>query len=62
MTAGRTPRRRGGALAAAVRRSDWEFVALCALLGALDALRSAPPGTIDDLLALLEGETDDARR
>jgi len=42
-----------GALAAAVRRDDWERTALLLLVALADALRNAPPGTIEDLLALL---------
>lgn len=47
----RTPR--GGALALAIERSDWERASLLLLLALARVARSAPPGTIDDLLALL---------
>ena len=50
----RTPR--GGALALAIERSDWERASLLLLLAlarVARVARSAPPGTIDDLLALL---------
>jgi hypothetical protein len=51
------------ALAAAVRRSEWERVALLLLLGVAMAARKAPPGTIDDVLALLsDGEDRDAAK
>ncbi len=52
------------AMRRAVRRNDWERIAL-ALLIALDAAaRRAPSGTIVDLLALLSTEEarDDADR
>lgn len=47
----RTPS--GGALALAIERSDWERASLLLLLALARVARSAPPGTIDDLLALL---------
>jgi hypothetical protein len=52
------------ALDRAVRRNDWERVALALLIALAAAARKAPPGTIDDLLALLSGEEarDDAPR
>jgi hypothetical protein len=52
------------ALDRAVRRNDWERVALALLIALAAAARNAPPGTIDDLLALLSGEEarDDAPR
>lgn len=49
---------REGALTAAVRRRDWERVALYVLLGVAEAARTAPPGTIDDVIALLAGEPE----
>jgi len=45
-----------GALARAVEAERWEVVALCLLVGALRALRRLPPGEVEDLLAVLEGE------
>ncbi len=51
-------RRRGGALAAALRRDDWERVALFVLLGIAEAARTAPPGAIDDVVALLAHEPE----
>lgn len=46
----------GAAMRRAIRRNDWERIAL-ALLVALDAAaRNAPAGTIDDLLTLLSAE------
>jgi hypothetical protein len=52
------------ALDRAVRRNDWERVALALLIALAAAAREASPGTIDDLLALLSGEEarDDAPR
>jgi hypothetical protein len=48
-------------LAASMRRSEWERVALLLLLGVAAAARKAPPGTIDDVLALLsDTEAGDA--
>jgi len=44
------------AMAQAVRRNDWDRIAVCLLLGISIAARKAPPGTIDDLLALLAAE------
>ena len=51
-------------LAAAIRRNEWERVALLLLLGMAEAARKAPPGTIDDVLAMLslEEDGDDAQR
>ena len=47
-------------LAAAIRRKDWERAALLLLIGLLEAARNAPPGTIDDVLAMLsDWETAD---
>lgn len=49
-----TPR---NAMAAAIgRNDDWERIAVCLLLALARAARNAPPGTIDDVLALLETE------
>ena len=45
-------------LAAAMRRNEWERVALLLLLGVAEAARKAPPGTIDDVLAMLSAEED----
>jgi hypothetical protein len=57
-------RAQAGALERAVRRNEWERVALALLIALADAARRAPPGTIDDVLALLSDEEgrDDARR
>ncbi len=49
------------AMALAIERREWDRVALCLLLGVSIAARKAPPGTVDDLLALLAGEEPDAR-
>ena len=56
----RTPRRGPrAALATAIQHSEWEFAALL-LLEALAAVsRTVPPGTIDDVLALIS-ETEGA--
>lgn len=49
-----TPR---NAMAAAIgRNDDWERIAVCLLLALARAARNAPPGTIDDVLALLDAE------
>jgi hypothetical protein len=62
-----TPRRRSGgdaSMARALRRGEFERVALYLALAAMQAARSAPRGTIDDVLALLDEGTpdgDDAR-
>ena len=45
-------------IAASIRRSEWERVALLLLIGVAAAARKAPPGTIDDVLALLSAEED----
>ncbi len=49
------------AMGAAIRRGEWERIALCLLLGISVAARKMPPGTIDDVLALLSREEEDAR-
>lgn len=58
MNRGETSRRRPGALAAAVRRGEWERVALYVLLGVAETARAAPAGTIEDVVALLARETE----
>lgn len=45
-----------GALGRAIKRNDWERVALALVLALAAATRKAPPGTIDDLLAMLSTE------
>ncbi|MBI5285095.1 MAG: hypothetical protein HY874_08390 [Chloroflexi bacterium] len=45
-------------IAASIRRNEWERVALLLLIGVAAAARKAPPGTIDDVLALLSAEED----
>jgi hypothetical protein len=47
-------------LATAIRRKEWERAALLLLIGLLEAARNAPPGTIDDVLAMLG--TDDRQQ
>jgi hypothetical protein len=44
------------AMRAAIRRNDMERVALRLLLALAEAARRLPPGTIDDVLALLSAE------
>jgi hypothetical protein len=53
-----------GALAMALEREDWERASLLLLIALAKALRTTPPGTIDDLLAALAHEepADDRRR
>jgi hypothetical protein len=47
------PQSHSGALALAIERSDWERASLLILLAIARAARSAPPDTIDDVLALI---------
>lgn len=54
--------RRESALALAIRRDDWELAALLLLHGIVSAARTLPPGTIDDVLALLDAEASRDRR
>jgi hypothetical protein len=51
--------RPGSALAAAIRRDDWELAALLLLDAIAAVARTMPPGTVDDVLALLS-DTEDA--
>lgn len=48
-------------VAASIRRKEWERVALLLLIGIAEASRKAPPGTIDDVLAMLSLEGDGER-
>ena len=52
------------ALAVAIRSNQWELVALLLLNAIVDAARALPPGTIDDVLALISKTeaSDDAAR
>jgi hypothetical protein len=43
-------------LARKIREGDWEYAALVALLRLVDATHRLPPGSIDDVLALLSSE------
>ena len=43
----------GTPLATAIRRNEWELAALLLLNALATAVRAAPPGTIDDVLAVL---------
>ncbi len=45
-------------LAIAIQRGEWERAALLLLLATAAVARAAPPGTVDDLLALLADEPD----
>jgi hypothetical protein len=47
-------------LAIAIQKKNWEFVALCLVLGLADVAATLPPETFERLLELLE--TNDARR
>lgn len=51
------------ALAVAIRRGEWERAGLLLLVAMAEVTRTAPAGTIDDLLALLSDEEvrDDGR-
>lgn len=55
MTRGRDD---GEAIAAAMRRGEWERVALALLLGVAIAARSMSEANIDDLLTLLAHDDD----
>lgn len=52
-TSARRSRRSGQALAAAIQRDDWELAAVLLLEALSSVTRSLPPGTIDDVLALI---------
>jgi hypothetical protein len=57
-----TPRRRSAgeaAMARALRRGEFERVALYLALAAMQAARTAPRATVDDVLALLDEGTRD---
>lgn len=61
----RTPpqvRRSGPALVMALDRDEWELAALLLLEALANVTRTLPPGTIDDLLALIsDAEARDAQ-
>lgn len=42
------------ALATAIQRKNWDFVALCLLLGVAEVAATLPPETLDQLLSLLD--------
>ena len=44
------------ALALAIERREWERVALLLLVAVARVAEAAPPGTIDELLSLLDAE------
>jgi hypothetical protein len=46
------------AIAAAVRRNEWDRVALYLLVGVVKAAERLPPESLSELLALLEGDED----
>jgi hypothetical protein len=46
----------GGPLAIAIERREWERILLHMFVALAEGLRADPDATIDDLLALLEGE------
>ena len=48
----------GNPLATAIRRSEWELAALLLLDALAATARAAPPGTIDDVLAVLSDMED----
>jgi hypothetical protein len=48
-------------LAIAIQRKNWEFVALCLLLGVADIAATLPPQTLERLLDLLEASNGDRR-
>jgi hypothetical protein len=43
-------------LARKIREGDWEYAALLVLLRIADATHAIPPGSIDDVLALISSE------
>jgi hypothetical protein len=49
------------ALARKIEERDWEFVATALLLAMQSAARRLPPGTIDDVLALISLEREEER-
>lgn len=49
-------------IALAIERGEWERLALYLLLGVSVAASKAPPGTIDDLLALFDAGEERRRR
>ena len=53
-----------GALTAAIQRDDWELAALLLLDAFARVLQTLPPGTVDDVLALISEmeAADDAGR
>jgi hypothetical protein len=55
----RTSRAQPGAVAIAIKRGDWERASLLLLIGIALAARRLPPGTIDDVLAIITREAPD---
>ncbi len=56
---------RSTAMAAALRRGDWERVSVYLALAVLAAARTLPQASVDDLIALLAADTeasDDGKR
>ena len=47
------------ALATAIERKNWDFVALCLLLGVAEIASTLPPETLEQLLDLLDFELTD---
>jgi hypothetical protein len=45
------------ALATAIQRKQWDFVALCLLIGVAEVASTLPPETLGQLLDLLELDT-----
>jgi hypothetical protein len=50
------------ALATAIERKQWDFVALCLLIGVTAVASKLPPETLEQLLDLLELDTPGAAR
>jgi hypothetical protein len=48
-------------LAIAIQKKNWEFVALCLLLGVADVAATLPAQTLERLLDLLEASNADRR-
>ncbi len=48
-------------LATAVKKKNWDLVALCLLIGVVEEAARLPPETLESLLELLELPHHDAR-
>ena len=48
----------GNPLATAIRRSEWELASLLLLNALVKTAHASPPGTVDDVLAMLSDMED----